>query len=813
MGKQQIVETASVSKDTELGTVSNTMNHPSSSVALVSPSPTPTAPLPFSRPHGPSVNDFTSENDLRNALERVTVASGSESSSSISDGIDWRLPVSDEEAEPQKVDVEMQRLLTLKSYLVLDAESEEAFDRLTEEACQHFQVPTSLISLVDLGRQFLFSGTTYGESKESSRNMAFCAHTILNKNGILVVNDTHKDARFQKNVFVTQRPHLRFYAGAPLVSPEGMKLGTFCVEGPDPRPGGFSPQDKAKLQDFATKAMGFMVERRERLRVQLDRPIANETLRQHAAVTTNLGGILYQAGECVTAMKLYQESVQTAMCVEQEGQGGVPHEARCVELAQILNLLSSELLPDESRPSLLNKVIFLCEGTSEHGSDGVGMEKVCRNCTVDGLPGLFGPTSRIKRVSDYMHAAPLVFSEAFKIIMDDTPIDERQFMIPLAQSSKATLFNMGLIHYHWGSPDTAMQFFDLSSSLSEQLTPLAFDPVVLGCLNNMAQIHLQYGRPADSLELLSDALVRGNAALAAMYGDDDACHRRPHDVKRSRRLRRKLARTVMNMGHVHFFNCDFDKAMTTCTDALRLLHTNMDDMEVAAVWYNIALLRHHQGDSAEALSYLNKFLDRALEIVGPLALQLADGLHRKGQILYEMGNLYQSMRPLNAALKIRQSKMDKPGVRTLVADSMSAIGKVFHDREEYDFALNAFRQALAIQRPPNPNDELSFEGAQTLLEIGRALHSQGERADSLVAYLEVLDVTRKFFGERHPFVARLQNIVANLYLEQSQVAAAMEYFGHAMKIYIESRVPFNMAVVQDKLCRVELIRINSAGTA
>jgi hypothetical protein len=167
--------------------------------------------------HGRSVVDYVDEKELLAALETVTpqgIASN-----------DWMLPVPDPEAEEQTAEGEMARLLTLKSYLLLDAENEEAFDKLTEEAREIFGVPTSLISLVDLSRQFFFSNTG-ADVRETPRDMAFCSHTILNKKGIVVVNDTKEDERFKNNPLVTQAPFLRFYAGAPLISPEGHKVGS-----------------------------------------------------------------------------------------------------------------------------------------------------------------------------------------------------------------------------------------------------------------------------------------------------------------------------------------------------------------------------------------------------------------------------------------------------------------------------------------------------------------------------------------------------------------------------------------------------------
>lgn len=564
-----------------------------------------------------------------------------------------------------------------------------------------------------------------------------------------------------------------------------------------------------------------MVNRRKKLEERLSSSPANANLRRHAAISTNLGAILYRNGECVIAMMLFQQGVQTLMHVEEDKNSDIPLEERQDEMSDLLTLLSAETNTPESTEALIRKVAALFTPNKEKPASGatgaLAAESVCRNCNIDCIPGLFSPTSRLKGTNARQRMPGLVFAEAFQVTMETTdeskPIDERQFIIPIEQCSKATLFNMGLIHYHWGSPDTAVQFFDLAASLSHANahTPLAFDPVVLGCLNNMSQIHLQFGRPRDSMEMLSDALTRGNAALASLYAAGERAGSMNQDAARTRRLRRKLSRTVMNMGHVHFFNCDYDAAMVACHDALRLLHTNIDDMEAAAVWYNIAMLRHHKGDRVGALEYLDKFLERVKILMGPRHLQMAEGLCRRGMILFEMGKLYECMKPLNEALIIRRER-SKPN-NLAVAETLGLIGNVLQAREEYDFALNALQEGLAIQRAIAGEDGLSFEGAQTLLEVGRAYHAQGKLEESLKVYKEVDAITRKFFGDRHLFVARLDVIIGNLYLETGKVDDSVALFQEAAEINQEQGLPANLGIDIDPLLGVDVSQSNAAPTA
>ena len=128
---------------------------------------------------------------------------------------------------------ERKRLNVLWQYDVLDTVPEEVFDELTELAARICEAPTALISLVDEDRQWFKSrvGVTL---TETSRDVSFCAHAIR-QDGLFIVPDTSKDDRFAGNPLVTSNPKIRFYAGAPLISPDGHALGTLCVIDKVPR--------------------------------------------------------------------------------------------------------------------------------------------------------------------------------------------------------------------------------------------------------------------------------------------------------------------------------------------------------------------------------------------------------------------------------------------------------------------------------------------------------------------------------------------------------------------------------------------------
>lgn len=130
-------------------------------------------------------------------------------------------------AAPKPAD-ETARLDALRAYEILDTVPEEAFDELTRLAAHICEMPIVLMSLVDSDRQW-FKSRVGLDAESTPREESFCAHAILDQTRLLTVPDATLDPRFADNPLVTGDFHLRFYAGAPLVSPTGQALGALCV--------------------------------------------------------------------------------------------------------------------------------------------------------------------------------------------------------------------------------------------------------------------------------------------------------------------------------------------------------------------------------------------------------------------------------------------------------------------------------------------------------------------------------------------------------------------------------------------------------
>ncbi len=163
---------------------------------------------------------------------------------------------------------EQERLAALRKYDILDTEPEAAFESMVHLASYICQTPIAAISLVDENRQW-FKAIAGLDAKETSRDVAFCAHTIL-QDETMIIRDAQEDERFFDNPLVTSAPGIRFYAGVPLVTSQGYHLGTLCVIDRIPRVLG-----AAQLEAVKTLADNVMA--------HLDLRLSHKLIRQHVS--------------------------------------------------------------------------------------------------------------------------------------------------------------------------------------------------------------------------------------------------------------------------------------------------------------------------------------------------------------------------------------------------------------------------------------------------------------------------------------------------------------------------------------------------
>jgi len=158
------------------------------------------------------------------------------------------------------------RLAALYALPLLDTPPEADFESIVLLGQALLRTPTCVVTLVDRDRQW-FKARIGLDAPETSREVSFCGHAIL-QDDLFVVLNAKEDERFHDNPLVTGPPHIRFYAGAPIRLPNGYTIGTVCAFGPEPREA-MSPEERQWLRSLADLALAAIGVRA--LRENLDR--------------------------------------------------------------------------------------------------------------------------------------------------------------------------------------------------------------------------------------------------------------------------------------------------------------------------------------------------------------------------------------------------------------------------------------------------------------------------------------------------------------------------------------------------------------
>lgn len=157
---------------------------------------------------------------------------------------------------------EKERIKSLESYELLDTLSESDYDNITAIASEICHTRISLVTLVDNNRQW-FKSHHGLNVRETPREVAFCAHAILDEHNVFIVQDAREDERFHDNPLVTDDPHVIFYAGVPLLSDQGLPLGTLCVI--DDQPKELNAGQIQSLKSLANQVMNLLSLRKTKL--------------------------------------------------------------------------------------------------------------------------------------------------------------------------------------------------------------------------------------------------------------------------------------------------------------------------------------------------------------------------------------------------------------------------------------------------------------------------------------------------------------------------------------------------------------------
>ncbi len=214
---------------------------------------------------------------------------------------------------------EQERLQELIRYEVLYTQYEEDFDQIVQLASAICKTPMSTITLLDFNKQF-FKAKVGLENREAPRDTSFCGHAILQDEAIMIVNDALDDVRFFDNPLVLGDPNIRFYAGYPLVSPSGYKLGTLCVIDRIPR--SLTPEQELTLKTLGNQVVKLFELRLRNKEAEVRNKLVEEQkiqLQESAAVQNKIISIIaHDVRGPVSSLKTMIELTKAKSLTEEE---------------------------------------------------------------------------------------------------------------------------------------------------------------------------------------------------------------------------------------------------------------------------------------------------------------------------------------------------------------------------------------------------------------------------------------------------------------------------------------------------------------
>jgi len=303
---------------------------------------------------------------------------------------------------------EAERLRAVQRQGLLDTEPEAVFDRVARVTARVLDVPIALITLVDANRQFMAARCGL-DASETSRDVAFCAHAILNDD-ILEVPDTHRDARFARNPLVIGPPHIRYYVGKPLTDEHGYRLGTLCAIDSAPRPRLTSDQ-RVILTDLAETAMDLLRNRLSALEAEAEH---QQTLRMASMKDEYLAAMAHELRTPVNAVSGFGELLRATGAEENLSPRQRDYLNTLLESADYLGMLARETLDSQ---------------TPRDSSDGPQMAPVSVSRALNATRRLLAPLAA-KNDLTFTVEAPVD-----RVCIWGDPVRLRQVLINLASNA------------------------------------------------------------------------------------------------------------------------------------------------------------------------------------------------------------------------------------------------------------------------------------------------------------------------------------------------------------------------------------------
>ena len=493
--------------------------------------------------------------------------------------------------------------------------------------------------------------------------------------------------------------------------------------------------------------------------------IEDNSMHNLAVLTNDVGAILHKKGQATVALRYYQDALKFLMesLRDPAGEGSRCQSEdvsqRIISIRQDMQKLHNAE-PRQRVPAL--------DMYPRDGSRG------------DELDVTFLPLTRPIELSRRRRKALAVSTASTESSYGTAPEDDQN-----NSDSAVILLNMSLAHMHAFSFSKASQLLTMATSLPKA----SVQPAVKATIYKNLAI-AQYGQSMyfEATKTLKEAyglLERAETEVARcsnMFELDIATEK---------------ADTLSMLGRIHYLDGQQDEALAMCYESLRIRRRACgdNDVQVAAVLYNIGLIHQEQEHTQSAIDHCTWFVNHpcisSLPEYTPLR---AEAMHTIAVLHLAFDRVSGSVQAFKDTVELRR-RAHGP-IHPSLSDDLLQLGRVLHDSGRHEEAMASYREALEIEvalapsaNPTIPSSSLSSsivldsEGVATVLcSMGHVHQSMGQFDAALEAYEKVLEVARATFGDNDEFIASMLNIIGNLHLERGETEDALANFADSARI-------------------------------
>lgn len=353
------------------------------------------------------------------------------------------------------------------------------------------------------------------------------------------------------------------------------------------------------------------------------------------------------------------------------------------------------------------------------------------------------------------------------------------------RDSAITLFNMALCHLQVGYYSKSSSLFDMAWSV---IQPESDPGLAALILHGIAQLQYWGGMATEAMRTSAQVMRLLRSVLTDAPDEREGVETSSSSLSSVVDVERCVVSTLSLMGRIHYTDGEPAKALELCQEVLRLRCGSLGEnhVDTLCTLYNIGLVLERCGRRNDAAKHCFQFVDGIARFLSsgnggavlplPAGAQIGTALFTVGTMHLQNDLVTPAIRVLRQSLSVRTSVLGPHHV--LLAETLFKLGEVLSEIGTYPEAMDHYRESVRIYRL---HDDLD-DAAAVLCGIGQVHHERGELDEALAIYDEVLRIAVVAYGQDDEFVAQMEGILGNIYLEKGETAEAMRRFASAARI-------------------------------